>query len=270
MFSRVALATFAILTLAPGSPGHADVLQPIRNWVVDYREEQCVAYRDYGSPEKPMTLGLRPAPNGETYELMVARPRSGPDFATEQEGAVDFGRGPIKAWLLNYGGRHSKSDVYQFRISAAEMEQSQSAKTVTLRPAAGPNFAFELRSMPELLKRLRDCTADLKRYWNMDGEKDGRIATVSKGNVRALFSDDDYPHEAFQRNQGGDSQFLLLVDEKGVVAGCHVLQPSGVPVLDAMGCQVIRARAKFTPARDGQGKPVRSTLVTPKIVWRME
>jgi TonB family protein len=178
---------------------------------------------------------------------MVARPRSGPAFATEQKGAVDFGHGPINAWLLNYGGKHSKSDVYQFRISAAEMEQSRAAKTVTLRPAGTPDFTFELRSMPELLKGLQDCTADLKRYWNTDGEKDGRVATLSKGDVRSLFTANDYPREASERNQEGEARFLLLVNEKGAVAGCHVLQPSGVPILDAMGCQVIRQRARFTP-----------------------
>lgn len=270
MSSRTALAILTMFVLVTGTPAYSEVLHPVRNWVVDYREDQCVAYRDYGSPEKPITLGVRPAPNGETYELMVARPRSGPDFATEQKGAVDFGRGPINAWLLNYGGRHSKSDVYQFRISAAEMEQSRVAKTVTLRPASAPDFTFELRSMPELLKGLQDCTADLKRYWNMDGEKDGRVATLSKGDVRSLFTANDYPQEASERNQEGEARFLLLVNEKGAVAGCHVLQPSGVPILDAMGCQVIRQRARFTPARDAHGKAVRSTLVTPTVIWRME
>ena len=43
----------------------------------------------------------------------------------------------------------------------------------------------------------------------------------------------------------------------------------GLPVLDAMGCQVIRERAKFTPALDRGGKPIRSTYVTPPIRWRM-
>jgi hypothetical protein len=59
------------------------------------------------------------------------------------------------------------------------------------------------------------------------------------------------------------------VDEKGSVAGCHVLQPSNIPVLDAMGCQVMRLRGNFSPALDRTGKPVRSTIVTPNIVWKM-
>jgi hypothetical protein len=36
-----------------------------------------------------------------------------------------------------------------------------------------------------------------------------------------------------------------------------------------MGCQVIRKRAKFTPARDAAGKPVRDSYVTPPVAWRL-
>ncbi|MEO8547392.1 MAG: energy transducer TonB [Sphingomicrobium sp.] len=235
--------------------------------MVDYRDDQCVASRQYGAPDNPIALGIRPAPNGETYELMVSRKRSGPDFAVEQEGSVDFGGGRIKAWLLNYGGTQTKADVYQFRISAPEMEQARFAKTVTLRAARALDVSFELRSMSALLTGLQDCTADLKSYWNMGGEQDGRIATSAMGDVRALFTSDDYPVQALKNDQQGQSRFLLLIDDKGSVAGCHVLQASGVPVLDAMGCQVIRQRAKFTPARDSRGAAVRSTYTTPLINW---
>ncbi len=70
-------------------------------------------------------------------------------------------------------------------------------------------------------------------------------------------------------NQEGSAQFLLLINEKGSVAGCQVLKPSGVPVFDALGCQVITKRAKFTPALDAAGKPMRSSVTTPEIVWRL-
>jgi TonB family protein len=265
------LASLVLSCSAIGSTSaRAEVLKPTANWVLDYRDDQCLASRDYGSADRPVTLGIRPAPNGESYELLVARPRAGPDFATEMKGSVDFGHGPIRAWILNYAGKNAKISVFQFRISAADMEQAKSATEVTFRPERALDMTFALRSMPALLKGLQDCTADLERYWNMNGEKDGHIKTPAKGDVRAIFSADDYPGEALQRHQEGNSRFLLLVDEKGSVAGCHVLQPSGVPVLDAMGCQVIRERAKFQPARDAQGKPVRSTVATPAIVWRLE
>jgi hypothetical protein len=150
MFSRVLSA--AIFAAMPTAPVIAEILQPIGNWLLDYREDQCLASRDYGRPDKPITLGVRPAPNGETYELLVSQRRAGPEFATELKGAVDFGHGPIKAWLLSYGGKNNKSNVYQFRVSAADMAQANSAATVTVKAEGAPELSFALQSMPALSK----------------------------------------------------------------------------------------------------------------------
>src|SRR5574338_419716 len=266
MRARPASLIVAVLAMVAASPSAAQPvqpLQPLKNWVVDYAEAQCMASRDYGDAGNPVTLGIRPAPNGETYELLVGRHRSGPVFAEEQEGSVDFGGGPTKAWLLHYGSDTKKHDIYQFRISAADMARARSATSVKLLAKSGPEFAFVLRSMPALLSGLENCTADLKRYWNMNGAQEGTIVTPPKGDVRNIFTDDDYPSQAMSQDQEGDARYLLLINEKGKVAACHVETPSGVPVLDAMGCQVIRERAKFTPALDRGGKPIRSTYVTP-------
>jgi TonB family protein len=244
-------------------------LQPITPWNLDYGETQCVAMRDYSVKSDPVTFIIRPAPNGETYELLVARRRSGPFFAEEREGSVDFGPGPIKAWLLHYQPRKSKLAIDQFRISAAEMAQARTAAGVRLHMKGLSDFSFSLSNMPALISGLDECTADLKRYWNLDGRGTGKPAEPPKGDVRGVFTADDYPSEALNRGQQGTAQFLLLIDEKGGVAACHVLKASGVPALDGMGCAVIRERAKFKPARDSTGKPIRSSTVTPPVSWRL-
>jgi TonB family protein len=265
----VIVAVTAVGCLAQPTAADAKFLEPIAQWVVDYRTDQCLATQEYGTPGKTVTFGIRPAPNGETYLLFLAQKRFGPEEAAEQGAAIDFGNGPIKSWFLEYQQKPSDPDVYQFRISAAEMEQAKSAATVKLSPNKAPDLELQLRSIPALMKTLENCTADLKNYWNMGGEKDGRVTTPAKGEVRTLFSSGDYPAEAYSRSQGGTSQFMLLVDETGKVAGCDVIVASGIPVLDAMGCQVIRRRAKFRPALGKDGKPVRSSYVTPPVTWRM-
>ena len=247
----------------------AKPLEPTGKWVVDYRTDQCLASREYGNPEKPILFGIRPAPNGETYLLILAERHPGPELGQEEGVTVDFGKGTMKSWLLEFGAKSAKSDIYQIRIPAAEMDQAKVASSVKLGFPGRPDVELELQSMPALMKTLEDCTADLKRYWNLGGEKDGRISTPSKGDIRHLFSADDYPADAVRRNQSGNTQFILLVDQAGKIAGCDVVVASGIPVLDTMGCQVIRERGKFTPALDADGKPVRSTLVTPPITWVM-
>jgi TonB family protein len=246
---------------APGAP-----LQPLKPWVLDYDETQCLALHEFGSARNPITLAIRPAPNGETYELLVMRQFSGPLYAEEVKGTVDFGNGPIKAWVLHYG---KKTDIYQFRISAAEFAQARSASVVRIYTEGSPVAKFALQSMPELISGLDKCTADLQRYWNMTREQQSKLSVPAKGDVRTIFSSEDYPAEALSRREQGTGQFLLLINEGGRVAGCQVLKATGVPVLDAMGCDVIMKRAKFTPARDHEGKPIRDSYVTPLITWRL-
>ena len=269
MLRRLVIAVAACGCLVQPSSVFASPLEPTGQWVVDYKPDQCLASREYGSSSKPVTLGIRPAADGESYMLLVAANRLGPDYAKEEPGAVNFGQGAIKSWLLEQRDSRSGSDIYRFRISAVDMVQASSASHMTLSPSNAPDIDLQLGSMSALIKSLQTCTTDLERYWNMGGESDGRIATPSKGDVRSLFLTGDYPTEAYDRQQSGTSQFMLLIDESGKVAGCDVIVASGVPTLDGMGCQIIRDRGKFTPALDAKGKPVRSTLVTPPIVWSM-
>lgn len=243
-------------------------LPPAGKWVLDYEYTQCSAARDFGSPEDLTSLVIRPAPNGQTYELFVSRTGRGPDFADELEGTVDFGTGPIKSWLLRYHTTDKKRVLYIFRLKAAEMAQARKATFVRFQAKSSINTAVSLSSMAALLDGLETCTADLRRFWNDGGLKDGRIAVPAKGQVRSIFNDGDFPQEAIGHLQEGKAQFLLLIDEKGKVADCHIEETSGVPALDAMGCEVIIERAKFKPALDPAGKPIRSMYWTPEVVWR--
>jgi hypothetical protein len=268
---RVRVLTIAaLLLLAAQYPAPvAGPLAPIGPWMLDYDETQCTATRKYGEPKSPLTLVIRPAPPGETYELLLGRNRAGPVYASQLEGSVDFGQGPINAWLLHYGSGGKKLDIYTYRITAREMSQARSASAVTMQIQGGSDVSLKLEAMRELLPGLERCTEDLKRYWNFDGEKVGTIAVPPRGDLRGLFTSDDYPDQALFGNNQGTAQFFLLINEKGAVAGCNIVEPSGAPVLDARGCEIIKERARFKPARDRNGKPVRSSATTPPVVWRI-
>jgi hypothetical protein len=266
---RAVCALVALTCLDAASAARAEPLQAVSTWDLDYGTTQCIASRKYGNAGDPVTLAIRPSPNGETYEILVGRKYRAGEPMTEEQATVNFGNGSISALALFYQTPGKTLDVHQFRISAADMAQARSATSVTLSVADSADYAFQLALMPQLLDGLQACTEDLKRYWNMDGDKGGRIAKPARGDVRSIFNSDDYPDLALERGQEGAGQYLLLVDETGRVAGCQVLLATGVPVLDVMSCNVIEKRAKFAPARDRNGKSVRDSVVTPRIVWEL-
>jgi hypothetical protein len=257
---------WSITCLSSPAVALAKSLETTNQWVLDYGVTQCTAMRKYGDSDRAVTLAIIPAPNGESYELVVTYARRAPRFAEEFDGTVNFGSRPIRGWGLKYGD--GNLTLYQVRLSSADMAQARHASILTF--SGDLDVGFKLENMSELLDGLQRCTADLEDFWNDGGEKDGRIAVLSKADVRAIFSPDDYPDQAIRHMQAGTAQYMLLIDEMGSVAGCHVLKPSGVPALDAMGCLVIQERSKATPAKDKAGKAVRSTIVTPPITWQIE
>ena len=82
------------------------------------------------------------------------------------------------------------------------------------------------------------------------------IQTTPLTSVPSLISDEDYPASAIRANEQGRTGYRLTVGTNGRVTGCTVTSSSGSATLDSTTCRILRARARFTPARDAQGEPV--------------
>ena len=95
-------------------------------------------------------------------------------------------------------------------------------------------------------------------------------AQSAKGDLRTLFSADDYPASAQAAGAEGTAQATLTIGPQGQVVGCNLTRSTGNGALDSATCNILRRRAKFTPARDSNGQPTTDTVTTPPIVWRLE
>jgi protein TonB len=95
-------------------------------------------------------------------------------------------------------------------------------------------------------------------------------AQSAKGDLRTLFSADDYPAAAQSAGAEGTAQAELTIGPDGRVVGCNLVRSTGNGALDSQTCNILRRRAKFTPARDSNGNPTTDTVQTPPIVWRLE
>jgi protein TonB len=92
-------------------------------------------------------------------------------------------------------------------------------------------------------------------------------AQSAKGDLRTLFSTDDYPASALAAGAGGSAQAELTIGADGRVTGCNLTRSTGNSALDSATCNILRRRAKFTPARDSNGNPTSDTIRTPTITW---
>lgn len=268
----IMLLSAASLAAAQAQPPATSesALEPINRWVVHYDDSECYAERTYGPVTDPTTFGIRPATMGGTYELFLAKRGSASKFAEQIKISIDLGQSEVKPYALRYASDDRTLAIDKFRVKGSTIESLPNDANITVRIGSKRPISLTLHDVNGLVATLHHCVSSLRRYWNMDPDQQSKIATPSKGDMRRLFSSSDYPQEALVNGQGGMGQFLLFIDEAGKVAACETVVPSGIPSLDGMSCQVIRARAKgIQPARDKAGKPMRSTVVTPPIKWQM-
>jgi len=75
-------------------------------------------------------------------------------------------------------------------------------------------------------------------------------------------NDSDYPDKSIMDGHNGLVQFRLDIDAAGAVAGCYVLHRTNPDDFADLTCRLIRQRAKFSPALDRDGKPVKSFFIS--------
>jgi protein TonB len=95
-------------------------------------------------------------------------------------------------------------------------------------------------------------------------------AQSAKGDLRTLFSADDYPASAQAAGAEGTAEATLTIGTDGRVVACNITRSTGNSALDAATCNIIRRRAKYIPARDSNGNPTTDTVQTPPIRWQLE
>ena len=260
------LACAALLqAFAPGPP---PLRQPIRGWVLDYGDTACTAMRTYGSAAAPVLLAFRPSPNGGVVRLVVSRPGKAPP-AYHFPLTTNISADSARATGLRFPSADRKNDIVWINFARPDLEALRGAGEIAIRGGGAIDQRFALPGIAAVLDALDICNADLRKYWNV-GDAGVQLSAPARSlrPLAAYFSSDDYPAQAISEEATGTSRIVVMVDETGAVKDCLVEETSGIASLDAMACIALRQRARFKPALDAAGKPVRSVL-TGRVTWRM-
>ena len=256
----ILLATLVALA----SSASASVREPTGRWLVNFDESKCAATRNYGTKEDASWLLLKQPPHRSVMQMQWIT--DGSEMEPQQfKGTIQFGDGPeIPVSILNYHADNPSRRVFEMNVPIEKFQEARQADKLQFRS----NYLHEqlrLTSLEPLLRTMDRCVADLRDYWNFSDNADAdapnaRLKSPAQGNLASWFDSDDYPWMALVRKQGGKVGFSLLIDEKGAVADCSVVEPSGFASLDAMACVVLTQRARLTPAIGLDGKPARDSM----------
>lgn len=251
----LALAAAAPPLPAPPPP---PLRHPTKPWVLDYGETACTALRDYGTPEAPLTLAFRPSPNGNIVRIAVVRSGHGGD-ARHFPLTLALGAVPLTSSGLRFAAAKGAKDVVWINVERSALDALAAVPEIGLRGGREIDERFALPNIAAVLKGLDTCTADLIRYWNIgEGSAASAHPPEPTMNPQDWVNRGDYPAQAMDEKKAGTVAFVLLIDETGKVKDCMVEKTAGIASLDAQACIVLLERARFRPARDSSGKPVRS------------
>ena len=95
---------------------------------------------------------------------------------------------------------------------------------------------------------------------NGEGNGDGGDGWAPE-RIGGHIGDRDYPRAFTAAGISGTVSVRYRVGTDGRVTGCIVTRSSGHAELDALTCDLIERRFRFRPARDAQGRPVRSAII---------
>jgi hypothetical protein len=262
-FVAAATVSFSI----QAQPATAASLPPVGKWTVDFGDDRCVAFRAFGHPRHPVLLLLKPSPVGDVLQLQIAEKginRPG----TQDKVNVTFGNdAPLALLQLQYGV--SGQSVRMVNLSAQQAARLSVATTLRWSER-GKQYELGIGPMAKLMQTLDRCKDMLADRWNATLTKRMalKVAPTIQTPIGSLFSSNDYPWDALRSGQTGLAHVVLMVDATGRLADCTLIATSGVALIDAQTCIILRKRGKFTPAIGSDGKPTRG-VIHERVNWEM-
>jgi TonB family protein len=247
-------------------------LQPTGKWVVEFADSACVASRSFGTPDKRLDFHLKAPMLGQNFEIVIVVPDSKrPQGNGYDEGWIERPDGsraaPITAGSYS---TVSKTQVTRIYVDPEKYIIGQDGERIILQINKERRYDLALPDLQKVQRVLNQCLTNLRDDYGVGENVTKQIATPaeSKQSLIGYFNTDDYPSEAVAKGEQGYVGVLYWVETDGRVKECKIVESSRRQSLDGRTCEIIRRRARFTPAQDQQGKAIRSPKYQ-RIRWEM-
>lgn len=269
-----------------GAPAAATQAQPAGNtrvanplpaaspWRLDHGAERCELARTFGAGTDAITLYLRQSAPGQFFDLTLAgaalgKPRAA--FGTKARyGTLEQREFKDSAWvaLANDGrpalllGRNTFSEwdnAGKRWVLATPEVLKTIAKLEFDIPRAAP-LALITGPMDKPMAALAGCMEAMVTRW---GFEPGRQATLAKqaaplNSPGKWIAPADYPGALGRQGQGALLDLRLVIAANGAIESCTIQNAVGDADFAKLTCDAIMRRARFSPALDASGSPVRS------------
>ncbi len=256
-------------------------------WNIDYADENCRLARTFGKGENRHVLFFEQGGPDDRFAFTVA----GPAFKKFRgNSSVEIGFGafptsskidPLMGTVEGYGdaviyadldfrndGKNDdenddENDDYQKEpktsVSAIDVGEAAQVDFVSVRQR-NREVIFETGKLSDAIVALNKCALDLVRVWGLDIEKHRNLSRMPVWTnrdriVRKIQA--NYPVAARIRGEQAIKRMRVIVETSGDVSECKLEDATTSDKIGGVACKAMM-RAKFQPALDADGKPMRS------------
>lgn len=274
---------FALFLAAAAAPAPATPFRTIGNWNVTRDEDMCIAGSGFGANYE-INIGINSAGRsflGISSDLWKYADNTQLDAAYVL-GSITYSGGSTKVvvegTLRTLVTPMAPGFLDGWR-SAERLTVYADAEGMELGDKALASFTLD-KTDAAVIDALRDCVKLLppvKPAANAGKALPSAppappLPTIASKpaylNKPDVIRAEDYPKAARKAGVAGTTYYRVSVSPTGAPTGCVVTTSSGSASLDAKACELIMARARFTPARDARGRAIAGELDA-RVFWQL-
>ena len=251
------LSAFAVAGLVPAaaapqiSGSAATQMNPLGQWVVEHADWACVLNRDLSVPGSRRYFALSLEPLSSVAWLKIATDQG--NVRSDSGDAVMFFDGERLPETLHYNiFKAGQYQIREYRLDPKRHDVALIKNGFRLWTKRHGDIEVRLTGLKAAWGAMRQCMSGLYKELGIDESEIARMAVKPEG--RTLDSVNFKP-----LRPGGSLEFVTLywVTAEGRVDDCRLLKPSGQPAFDRSFCNQLKSKARFRPARDAAGQPIR-------------
>jgi len=241
---------------------------PAARWHVDGATERCVLTRELQGSPGAATFVLRTIPGSKRYDVILAGETLAGRFGRRAgEARVAMEGGPAahvaSAAAVEMPGKRGRGVILS-RLPEQFVSEFRAGSTLRLMDKEGAELGrWTVPIAAKAADALAYCESEKQVEWGADR------AAVEQGATPPRPAND--PDKWLtMRDFGlvtavGTARFSavvrMVVDEKGKPSNCKLIEAAGNVEIAPTLCRAVLESARFEPARDASGKPVRSVAV---------
>ncbi len=261
----------------------AIVLKANGPWNIDFGANKCRLARLFGQDDNSHLLFFEQASPGGGFGVSLAGPEvsrfrnanrifMGMERDEPMTAHTEFRRGDIASIgpAIIFATYAIGRDGERPALSGAGIDLGEAATIDRVVMRRGRHvLSFETGDMMPPFQALNTCTQDLLRDWGLDPEQHAAYTRPRWINEEAIVRRivDQYPSRARAFGEQAIFRMRAIVEIDGSVSDCHLENSTETRRLESPACREMMD-ARFEPARDADGNPMRSfygTAITYRI-----